>query len=354
MSLSASLTHPLASHAHIFSGPPAHPFLAPRGVHWSAHGLCVADTGRHQVLIWKKWHGGLAQAPDVVLGTGSPCAAPSATCFHYPSGLWAGAGRLVVADARNHRVLIWNQFPEENGQPADLVLGQPCFADRGANLSHLNALPSAQSLHWPYGVCSDGERLWIADTGNRRILYYAQWPTESFQPADAVIGQADFGSKAITSSYFTWPYSVKIGPEGQLAVTDTGAFRVLLWQDYRQAFQQPADTLIGQAGFDHNSPNQEALFPGSHTLNWCYDTEFVQQGIWVADAGNHRLLGWDQLPRQHNSAAPYQVGEGAAEAGERMFDWPFALSAYRDQLAVADTGHRRVVILRMPGAARPS
>ena len=34
---------------------------------------------------------------------------------------------LVVIDAGNHRALVWNQFPQSNSQPADLVLGQPDF-----------------------------------------------------------------------------------------------------------------------------------------------------------------------------------------------------------------------------------
>ena len=30
---------------------------------------------------------------------------------------------LFVSDRGNHRVLIWEQFPEENGEPSSLVLG---------------------------------------------------------------------------------------------------------------------------------------------------------------------------------------------------------------------------------------
>ena len=36
---------------------------------------------------------------------------------------------LFVTDWGNHRVLAWNQFPEENGEPASLVLGQEDFSD---------------------------------------------------------------------------------------------------------------------------------------------------------------------------------------------------------------------------------
>ena len=36
---------------------------------------------------------------------------------------------LFVSDRGNHRVLIWEQFPEENGEPSSLVLGQEDFVD---------------------------------------------------------------------------------------------------------------------------------------------------------------------------------------------------------------------------------
>lgn len=36
---------------------------------------------------------------------------------------------LFVSDWGNHRVLVWNQFPEENGEPASIVLGQEDFSD---------------------------------------------------------------------------------------------------------------------------------------------------------------------------------------------------------------------------------
>ncbi len=44
---------------------------------------------------------------------------------------------LAVADAWNHRVLIWHKVPQDNNVPADLVIGQTDFttglANRGAD-----------------------------------------------------------------------------------------------------------------------------------------------------------------------------------------------------------------------------
>ena len=82
---------------------------------------------------------------------------------------------LAVADAWNHRVLIWHGLPERSNQPADVVLGQADFdgalANRGADA------PRADTLFWCYGVAIAGGRLFVADTGNRRVLVWDRIPT---------------------------------------------------------------------------------------------------------------------------------------------------------------------------------
>ncbi|HAA31322.1 MAG TPA: hypothetical protein DCE56_30950, partial [Cyanobacteria bacterium UBA8553] len=53
--------------------------------------------------------------------------------MHWPYGVLYHQGRLFVADTGNRRVLVWNQLPDSNGQPADLVLGQPDMRSRNEN-----------------------------------------------------------------------------------------------------------------------------------------------------------------------------------------------------------------------------
>lgn len=60
-----------------------------------------------------------------------------------------------------------------------------------------DSAPSARTLSQPYeGMWSNGLQLFVADTGNNRVLVWDSFPTENFQPADFVIGQSDF-------AYFT-------------------------------------------------------------------------------------------------------------------------------------------------------
>ncbi len=48
------------------------------------------------------------------------------------------------------------------------------------------------SLNFPRFALSDGTRLFVADSGNDRVLVYDEVPTENGAKADEVIGQPDF------------------------------------------------------------------------------------------------------------------------------------------------------------------
>ena len=344
-----------------FKGPESTPFLAPRGVFLFENQLFVSDTGRNRVFIWRSLPLTPFQEPDVVLGQGDADGVGrnaggqvNAQTLQYPSGIWSDGQRLMVADAWNHRVLIWHTLPTRHGQPADIVIGQRDFDSNQPNAHKVGANPSERSLFWPYGVFSDGQRLWIADTGNRRILYYDQLPTENFAPASGVIGKPDFFTRDYENQDPIWPYSVKLGAYGGLAVTDTQYYRVLIWHDWKTAFHQKADAIIGQADLDSNGQNQYGPHPMPNTLSWCYDSCFWKEGILVADTGNSRVLHFGAVPRQHNLAADGLIGKPDFFTGsentdtvfgtEKSLYWPFSICADGARLAVADTGNHRVLI----------
>lgn len=345
----------------VFQGEEHNPLLAPRGVTLVGGKLLVCDTGQNRVFIWNQVPQSTYQAPDLFLGQDDRAAtgrnahgAVSATTLQYPSGLWSDGKQLIVADAWNHRVLIWKTFPTYSSQAADIVLGQPDFEHNQPNIDGVGKPPQATSLYWPYGVYSDGQHLWIADTGNRRVLFYEQIPTESFTPADRVIGKASFVERDYEHTDPIWPYSVKIQANGALAITDTQYYRVLLWEHWEQAFTEKASAIIGQQDFEANGQNQFGWFPQAHTLNWCYDACFYQNGLFVADTGNSRVLWFPQVPKQSNEAAKAVLGQDNFTTGsenkntikstENSLYWPFHLGVEGQHLVIADTGNHRIII----------
>lgn len=347
-----------------FMGEPGNPLLAPRGVCMCGNTLVVSDTGQNRVFIWKDFKGEPHQKATVVLGqkqnddternSGN---AVSAHSLQYPSGVWTNGQILIVADAWNHRVLIWHQLPTHNGQAADVVVGQPDWHSNEPNVRGIGKSPTAHTLYWPYGVWSNSESLWIADTGNRRVLYYKNIPQQMYAAADGVIGQQSFEEKDYDSNHAVWPYSVKLGPEGALAIADTQYYRVLLWHHWQDAFTQQAHHIIGQPDITSNGQNQFGLKPAAHTLNWCYDACFFNKGIAVADTGNSRILLWDMLPQTNGMAANGLLGQPRFDInGESSLSmqtnltnemyWPFAVNSCGDGLIIADTGNHRILIAK--------
>ena len=354
---------PLVSHIQPFKGGENNPLLAPRGVFLVNNQLFVADTAQNRLFIWNKLPTKELQEPALVLGqvekddTGRNAKGRvSASSLFYPSGIWSDGEKLMVADAWNHRVLIWLQMPTRNGQAADVVIGQPDFESNEPNIEGISKLPSAQSLNWPYGVFSDGKQLWIADTGNRRVLYFKEIPTENFVGADGVIGKPNFVERDYDHRHAVWPYSVKINSNGQMTITDTQYYRVLLWTDWKTAFEfeREADVIIGQPSITSNGQNQFGWFPKANTLNWCYDTFFYKNGLWVADTGSSRILWFENLPLQHNTEANNLLGQNNFQTGsenkntiqstEGSLYWPFQICIEGKTMVVADTGNHRVVI----------
>ncbi|MFN4144696.1 MAG: hypothetical protein ACK4GN_02650 [Runella sp.] len=354
----------LSKHSHIFKGDEASPLLAPRGVWLLADRLIVSDTGQNRVFVWNSLSEHTFAAPDVVLGqtettdTGRNAGhEATARTLQYPSGVWSDGQRLIVADAWNHRVLIWHQFPTQHGQLADVVVGQPTFHHNQPNVEGIGATPTAHSLNWPYGVFSDGVGLWIADTGNRRVLFYAQIPTQNFTPADSVIGKPDFYTRDYENHEPIWPYSVRVSAQGQMLIADTQYYRCLLWYHWQDALTRPADIIIGQPHFEANGMNQFDLYPKQNSLSWTYDAVFYKNGIFVADTGNSRILWFESLPTQNAALATNLIGQKKFNVGsenpntrygtELQLYWPFSISVCNNTLAVADTGNHRIIFYHL-------
>lgn len=346
-----------------FYGDEGNPFLAPRGLHTVDGKLIVADTAQNRIFIWNKIPTTSYQKPTLVLGQllstdtqRNSGRAVDASSLLYPSGVWSDGNKLIVADAWNHRVLIWNNFPIKNGQPADIVVGQPTMQHNLPNVEGVGTTASAKNLYWPYGVWSDGEHLWIADTGNRRVLFYEKIPVKNYEPADKVIGKNNFDEKDYESENAVWPYSVKVSEDGVLAISDTQYYRVLIWNKWKDAFIKKADAIIGQPNLESCGQNQYRLKPQANTLNWCYDM-FMQSGsLWLADTGNSRILFFKNIPVINNQAADEQIGNINFESigehldvgkqdSERLY-WPFAVIVMGDNLIVADTGNHRIAFYK--------
>jgi len=136
-----------------------------------------------------------------------------------------------VADAGNHRVLMWEP-PLGEDRPADGLLGQETF-DTAHELPYDAQGPSR--LRFPYALDGDGRRLAVADTANNRVLLWNDVaPTARCASADAVLGQPDFDANgenqwtAVADDTLCWPYGLSLHGD-RLAIADSGNNRVMVW-----------------------------------------------------------------------------------------------------------------------------
>jgi uncharacterized protein (TIGR03437 family) len=212
--------------------PTASSLRGPQGVWFQNGKLFVADTFNHRVLIWNRIPTANGTPADVVLGqpnfTTPPESDPAvaldnvkATTLFSPVSVTSDGVKMYVADLGYDRVLIWNSIPSTNQQPADVVVGQTnmttavtnnstemCASD-GTDEDGEPTYPArcGRTLNTPRFALSDGQRLFIADSGNDRILMYQTIPALDAQTADVVLGQPTMEGNVSGSSSDTLPQS---------------------------------------------------------------------------------------------------------------------------------------------------
>jgi hypothetical protein len=344
--------------------PTASQLYAPRGVWFDDDHLIVADSGNHRVLIWHGLPTGDGEDAHVVLGQpdfsseGADAGGRSTTHgLHLPTGVLVHDGRLLVADAWHHRVLVWDQIPTRSYTPPSYAIGQQTLGDVAPNGG---GAISAQALYWPYGIGLSGDLFWIADTGNRRVLGWHGVPGPGV-PAEIVLGQDSMtcGDEnrggAPTASSFRWPHAIA-GDANSLLVADAGNHRILGWTPVPTQ-DTDASLLLGQRDFSRNEelPHRPQ---GAHRLRFPYALAQDGDQLAVADTANNRVLIWDGVPREGiQRPADHVLGQlNFDAAGENRWKsveddslcWPYGIWMHNGRLAIADSGNNRMMLWEFP------
>ena len=256
----------------------------------------------------------------------------SQTGMRLPTAVATDGAILAVADTGNNRVLIWKSIPNTVNQPADIELGQPDF---NTVLQGSQQVVDNKSLRSPQGVWIQNGKLFVADTQNHRVLIWNSIPTQNRQPADVVLGQANFNvavqpdlTKANTDAHAnTLLNPVSVSSDGvRLYVADLGNNRVLIWNTIPTSNQKPADVVVGQKDLDTGISNDApdlcpsngtdpttgaATFPGRCGKTMDFPRFALSDGtrLFIADGGNDRVLIYNTIPTQNGVAADVILGQ---------------------------------------------
>lgn len=299
--------------------PTAATMYAPRGAWSDGECLVVSDTGNQRVLIWHALPTADGQDADVVLGQRDfSSEGPQASGegpqrgLHLPTGVDVIDGNLVVADGWNHRLLVFDGIPDQSYAAPIAVVGQPGDVSVEPNAG---AEPTLSSFYWPFGFAVVGDCFWVADTGNRRVLgWRGPHIPEPGRPADMLLGQDSPGLREDNRGgqpgpvSFRWPHAIA-GDARTLYVADAGDHRVLGWTPHPEG-DADACLVLGQNGFD-TAEEFKNRPQGASRMRFPYGIAVSRGRLAVADTSNNRILIWDSLPR-----------EGAAQAADHVLAQP--------------------------------
>lgn len=169
--------------------PSARTLSFPSGV-WSDGEKLIIVDGNNRVLIWNEFPTENFAEADLVIGqadfvsnlsnddTGdlsenNPSARTLSAAYE---GITSNGRQIFLADSNNNRVLVWNEWPTVNYQPADVVLGQSSFTHVTKNDDNQDGVEdesaSARTFWNPAGVTISNNLLIVSDTDNGRVSIF--------------------------------------------------------------------------------------------------------------------------------------------------------------------------------------
>lgn len=349
--------------------PAANTLFNPWGVQYDGTRLVVTDYQNSRVLLYNALPVSNNASANVVVGQASMAGGwqnqdgttVSAKTLYDPVNAFSDGTRLYVPDTQNNRVLIFNSIPSSNDAAADVVVGQSSMAGSAFNQGQ-GDVPAANTLWTPQGVYSDGTRLFVADSGNNRILIFNSIPTSDNASADLVIGQPNMssnlpGTDAPAANTLSGP-SALASDGTRLYVADHNANRVLIYDSIPTTNNASADVVLGQPDMSSTSGNQGGS-PAAYTLYGPSGVGTFGSHLWVVDSENSRVLIFNSIPSANDVSADAAVGQpdlvsgsedqgGTAEPNDLYL--PQSAFATVNQLFVGDWSNNRVLIFDAPSS----
>lgn len=302
--------------------------------------LVVPDAGNNRVLIYNAPFTTGATASAVLGQTGftTATAGTTASTMSDPSGVaFDSTGNLYTLEsyngnAGNSRVLQF-KAPFTTGASASAVLGAPDFVTSG-------------NIGYPTGVAVDkANNVWISAQESAVVVEYS---------APITTGMAQ--TLSLGSGYLSKPTGIAFDAAGNLWVADAGYSRVVEFAAPLSSTSVPALILGQPSGSGSTTPNTGGV--SATSLATPTGVVFDTSGnLWASDSGNHRVLQY-KTPFSNGMAATVVVGQasftsdsanqGLSAPSAATLNNPITASFVNGSLAVGDSGNNRTLIFASP------
>ena len=273
--------------------------------------------------------------PDFVTNTlSNPNGDPkSLTALNIPTGItFDQSGNLFVNESVvgvRGRLLVYTP-PFTTAKPATRLIGVVATQPLPPITSGLQFQQSSG------GLFTVGNQLGIVDTLNSRLLIYNsvdKWSSDTLtQPAQIVVGQADFlssannrGRAAPAADSLYHPVAAFFA-NNELFIADSSNHRVLAIPQANGAFPA-ASGVLGQYQMNYNAPNliegKEFDFTssGAGDAGIAIDSSSNPPHLYVADTYNNRILGYKDL-RKLKSGDPADIVIGQPDFFNNLINYP--------------------------------
>lgn len=212
----------------------------------------------------------------------------------------------VLENAGGNRVQVFNLTSSNQlvDRIPDYVLGQSQFS--------LNSAATAQNrLNVPFDMTLDvaGQRLFVADTFNNRVLLFDVSSLSNGQNAVNVIGQANFtsNSSATTQTGMYRPTGVAYDANNdRLFVSETNN-RVLVFDVSTVSNGEAATHVLGQPDFTSSTCGAVSATSICAAYSLAYDT--ATDTLFVGDTTRNRVVTFDGTSISNNMSATYVIGQ---------------------------------------------
>lgn len=277
----------------------------PWGIEVDGNTLLIVDQANHRVLIYDHLPDDsvadqhqpatrLIGQPSMNIGLGNRSNAPGAQYLPAPSNVGLFEGRFLVNSESTGRISVWNSVPETDFQPADFVLGQTGFSEDDQLSNRGLPSPTESTLSTPYQMLSFGNKLYVSDNGNNRVLIWNSLSGNSGQPADLVIGQSNFTTSAfspISASSLRGPTGLDVIND-KLVVSDRGNNRFMIYGSPPVTNGEAATDVVGQTAFSLGGSNGSTATVSGSTFHAPFNSVSWLGNYVVSDHLNRRILIW--------------------------------------------------------------